>query len=126
VFTPDGELVGTGSLIEVNPDRIITKKIVLTGTAFKVHKKTAVVRDMFYFPEDIEWFQPVDTWTKQGKTGNITESLGTHGHMKCNFDTPIQQNDTICMSLYKRCFPKWPEESYSKQYEKTKTTETET
>jgi pre-rRNA-processing protein TSR1 len=116
VFNPAGDLVATGSLIEVNPDRIITKRIILTGKALKVHKKNAVVREMFYFPEDIEWFKPVDLWTRHGRNGNIKESLGTHGRMKCQFDLPISQADTICMSLYKRCFPKWPEQSYSKQY----------
>ena len=27
--------------------------------------------------------------------------------MKCVFDGPIKAQDTICMNLYKRIFPKW-------------------
>ncbi len=107
VFNPDNtKLIATGSLMSCDPDRLIVKRIILTGYVFKVNKKTVVSRFMFFNPEDIRWFQKIQLWTKHGKSGHIIQSVGTHGRMKCIFDGVVQQNDTICMSLYKRVFPK--------------------
>ncbi|OAV90620.1 hypothetical protein PTTG_05027 [Puccinia triticina 1-1 BBBD Race 1] len=100
-------LVGNGTLIGSEPQRIIAKRIILTGHPYKVHKKTATIRYMFFNREDIEYFKPIELKTKKGKVGHIKEPLGTHGYLKAKFDGPIDQMDTICLSLYKRCFPKW-------------------
>jgi len=100
-------LVGTGSLISVDPDRLNIKKITLTGEPFKILKRKAVIRRMFHNAEDIMWFKPVELRTRLGSTGNILESIGTHGHMRCLFDGQLKQHDVIMMNLYKRVYPKW-------------------
>ena len=32
-----------------------------------------------------------------------------HGALKAVFDGPVTQQDAVCMSLYKRAFPVWPD-----------------
>ena len=103
---------GTGLTLESNDKKIILKKIVLTGYPVKIKKKKAIVRYMFFNPNDINYFKPIQLTTKKGLRGNITESVGTHGYMKCIFSDYIKSNDTVCLNLYKRIFPKYFKETW--------------
>ncbi|TYH30720.1 hypothetical protein ES288_A01G116900v1 [Gossypium darwinii] len=105
-------VAAVGSLRSIDPDRIILKKIILTGYPQRVSKLKATVRYMFHNPEDVRWFKPVEVWTKCGRRGRVKEPVGTHGAMKCIFNGGLQQHDTVCMSLYKRAYPKWPEHRF--------------
>lgn len=64
-------LAATGALKSSNPDRVVLKRIVLSGYPVKVNKKKAVVRWMFHNPDDVRWYRPLDLWTKHGLRGRI-------------------------------------------------------
>jgi pre-rRNA-processing protein TSR1 len=100
------ELVASGSMIGADADRIVVKRIILTGYPVRVQKRFATVKYMFYDPEDVKWFKPAGLTTKHGLEGKIEESVGEHGTMKCLFNAPIKQHDTVCLCLYKRVYPK--------------------
>jgi pre-rRNA-processing protein TSR1 len=99
-------LVATGSLTKIDPDRIMLKKVILTGLPIRVRKRMAVIKHLFYNTNDVRWFKPAELVTKHGIRGHIKEPVGTHGLFKCLFSAPISQADTLMLILYKRVFPK--------------------
>lgn len=78
----DPVLVAHGSVVDPDPLKIILKRIVLTGYPIKCKRKRAIIRYMFTNKNDIQYFKPVELYTKYGLRGKIKSSLGTHGLMK--------------------------------------------
>ena len=99
-------LVATGTSLAPDPNRVVAKRIILTGHPYKIHKKLVTVRYMFFNAEDVNWFKALRLWTKRGRSGFIKESLGTHGYFKATFDGRINPMDAVGVSLYKRVWPR--------------------
>ncbi|CDJ67748.1 DUF663 domain-containing protein, related [Eimeria necatrix] len=112
---PDNlRITAWGSVLPVNgaSSRLIIKRVLLSGHPFKVHRRKAIVRFMFFNPDDVRWFTPIELHTKRGLRGNIVEPLGTHGYMKCKFSDYLKQSDEVLLPLYRRVFPKWYPQSW--------------
>ena len=99
-------LIATGTCLPPSTDRVIAKRVILTGHPYKIHKKIVTVRYMFFNTEDVNWFKALQLWTKRGRSGFIKESLGTHGYFKATFDAKISPQDAVGVSLYKRVWPR--------------------
>ena len=100
------KLIATGTSLPPSTNRVIAKRIILTGHPYKIHKKLVTVRYMFFNKEDVHWFKALRLWTKRGRSGFIKESLGTHGYFKATFDGRINPQDAVGVSLYKRVWPR--------------------
>ena len=107
VLNENKEMVGSGKLESVDPRRIQVKRVVLTGRIMRVRARKGVVKGMFKNGDDVRWFKPVELWTKKGRRGKIEEAIGTKGKMKCLFNAVPGNDDTVCLTLYKRVYPKW-------------------
>lgn len=103
---PGLELIATGTVLPPSTNRIIAKRIILTGHPYKIHKKLVTVRYMFFNAEDVEYFKALQLWTRRGRSGFIKETLGTHGYFKATFDGKINPLDAVAVSLYKRVWPR--------------------
>ncbi|KAL1850697.1 ribosome biogenesis protein tsr1 [Diaporthe australafricana] len=99
-------LIGTGTAISPSTNRVIAKRVILTGHPYHIHKRIVTIRYMFFNREDVEWFKALPLWTKRGRSGFVKEPLGTHGYFKATFDAHINPQDTIGVSLYKRVWPR--------------------
>lgn len=62
---PSLQFIGTATTIAPSHNRVIAKRVVLTGAPYKIHKKLVTIRYMFFSREDVLWFAALPLWTKR-------------------------------------------------------------
>jgi hypothetical protein len=67
----NGVLMASGDVQKCDTFQVIMKRKILTGYPYKINKRKAVVRLMFFNPNDIRYFKPVDINTKLGLRVNF-------------------------------------------------------
>jgi hypothetical protein len=87
--------------------KVLLKRIILTGYPLKTKRKKAIIKFMFFDPQDAEFFKRNEIYSRDGMRGKIQETVGMHGLIKCHFNGHLSSSDTVCMNLYKRVFPKF-------------------
>jgi len=112
-FDAQNDVCCVGNLLSIDAHRLLIKRKVLTGSAIRVQRRRAVIRYMFWNADDVNYFKPIDLWTKHGLKGKIEEAIGEKGYMKCFFNGNVKQHDTVCLSLYKRVFPSKDEKLFT-------------
>lgn len=101
----DFKLCGSGKLTSLDTSFITLQRIVLAGTPFHISKHRVVVRHMFFYPEDVKYFAPVDLYTESNIRGRITQSIGLKGYFKAFFDGKVDHSMAIKMAVYRQAFP---------------------
>jgi pre-rRNA-processing protein TSR1 len=99
-------MYGTGTVKSIDPLRMIIKRIILTGNPYRTIGRSARVTLMFFNKEDVLWFKKVNLSTKNKQRGHIEKPIGLSGRFKATFKDIVRPDDTVCMFLYKRVFPR--------------------
>ncbi|TNJ27465.1 Ribosome biogenesis protein [Giardia muris] len=96
---------GSGKITTFDTTFITLQRIVLAGTPFHINRRYATVRHMFFSPEDVKYFAPLDLYTENGGTGRILQPMGLKGYFKAHFDTQITHGTAIKLAVYRQAFP---------------------
>lgn len=55
-----------GELVKCDPLHIVLERIILCGYPYKINKRRATIRYMFFNPKDAKFFRPIEVKTKMG------------------------------------------------------------
>lgn len=101
----------TGSVVELNSQFKIMKKLKLIGEPFKVHKNTAFIKGMFNSKLEVAKFTGAQIRTVSGIRGQIKKVVkegAAEGAFRATFEDKILKSDIVfCKTWYQVEIPKF-------------------
>lgn len=106
---PGFRIAATGSIVEMDKNTQIMKKLKLTGVPMKIYKKTAFIKDMFNSPLEVAKFEGAKIKTVSGIRGQIKKAVSKpEGCFRATFEDKILLSDIVfCRTWYKVDVPKF-------------------
>lgn len=98
---PGFRIAATGVVLELDKSMQIVKKLKLTGTPYKIYKKTAFVQDMFNSILEVTKFEGAKIRTVSGIRGQVKKALKTpEGAFRATFEDKILLSDIVFMRTW--------------------------
>ena len=101
----------SGTVLSVDENTEIVKKLKLTGTPYKIFRNTAFVRDMFSSSLEIAKFEGASVRTVSGIRGQIKKALSKpEGHFRATFEDKVLMSDIVFLRTW---YPIMPHRFYN-------------
>ncbi|XP_011456491.3 ribosome biogenesis protein BMS1 homolog [Magallana gigas] len=98
---PGFRIAATGVVLELDKSMQIVKKLKLTGTPYKIYKKTAFVQGMFNSMLEVTKFEGAKIRTVSGIRGQVKKALKTpEGAFRATFEDKILLSDIVFMRTW--------------------------
>ena len=98
---PGFRIAATGTVLSVDSNTEIVKKLKLTGHPYKIFRNTAFIKDMFNSSLEIAKFEGASIKTVSGIRGQIKRALAKpEGHYRATFEDKILMSDIVFLRAW--------------------------
>ncbi|XP_013412523.1 ribosome biogenesis protein BMS1 homolog isoform X2 [Lingula anatina] len=101
--TPDFRIAATGVVLELDKSVTVVKKLKLTGTPYKIYKKTAFIKGMFNSELEVSKFEGASIRAVSGIRGQIKKPVRTpEGAFRATFEDKLLLSDIVFVRTWYR------------------------